>query len=117
MPAFNSTVSLTKSYYTISKFRNKKNENTHSPEAEEKLIPVGSDVAIVFVFAFFFSNRSFFFSFSNVFIFLTSRRIISLVRFFRNFYNRSTRFLFAKIMIIVLLAKKNSFFNDLMFKN
>ena len=55
MPTFDLIILLTKFYYVISRFRSKENEGIHSPEAEEELVPVGSDVAIVFVFAFFFS--------------------------------------------------------------
>ena len=83
MPTFDLTVLLTKFYYIILRFRSKKGEGIYSPETEEKLAPVGSDVATVFVFILSFSNHSFFSSFSNASIFSILRRIISPSRFFK----------------------------------
>ena len=97
MSAFNLTVLLTKSYCVILRFRSKKGESTHSSEAEEKLIPKDSDLATVFASILFFNNRSSFFSFSNVFIFLTLRRIISSSRFLKKACCFSRRFIFIKI--------------------
>ena len=98
MSAFNLIILLTKFYCAILRFRNKKNEEIQSSETEEKLIPIGSDVATVLASAFSFNNRSFFSSFSNVSIFLILRRIISLLRFLRKACCFLKRFIFIKFL-------------------
>ena len=96
MPAFNLTVLSAKFYCTVSRFRSKEGDGTQSSETEKKLAPVGSNVAIVLASAFSFSNHSFFFSFSNVFIFSTLRRIISPSRSFRKICYFLRRFIFIR---------------------
>ena len=116
MPTFGSIILLTKFYYVISRSRSKKGEDIQSLETEKKLAPVGSDVATVLASAFSFNNRSSSSSFSNAFIFLILRRIISPSRSLKKAYCFLKRFIFAKfsdnnarIVRNLLLMRKRSF--------